>query len=323
MKHHSKRHPMVIASILGVVLLGVLSGCPKATTEYAFGVPFPPDAIGAAWSQSDDAVKVTWSYTGDLHEGWTIERSTDAVAGFAEIVAATTTDTQYLDPAISDDGTQLLEWGKSYYYRVKTTNAEGSSAYSPVSDAVTLPSRYTVTYWPNGADGGEIPAEPVQYPDGAEVLIADNTGSLTRAGYAFAGWNASPDGDDSNYAPGNSLTIDGADVDLYALWLSGSASVEATITISNPSEPSFSMTPEGFTIIAGGSKTVSVSSPDAAISAYEWFVNGTSRGTVSTIVLDTSANPAWFEYGVNQLTLVVVINGVPYSERFTFRMEQN
>lgn len=313
-----------IGILLALFILIAMSGCPNEATDYAFDVPFPPESVRAAWSSDDDAVKVTWSYAGDLHEGWVVERSAAAVSGFEEIAAARTNDSQYLDPALSTDGAQLLEWGMTYYYRIKTTNTEGSSEFSSVSEAVTLPGRYTVTYWSNGADGGEVPAQPQLYPDGAAVIIADNTGTLTRTGYAFAGWNGAADGDDTNYAPGNSFTIESADVDLYALWVSGT--VEATITVSNPTEPSFSMSPKGFTIETGGGTTqttVSASAADVTISAYEWFVNGTSRGSASSITFDTTTNLSWFEYGVNQLTLVVVIDGVPYSERFTFRMEQH
>ena len=83
---------------------------------------------------------------------------------------------------------------------------------------VSNTSPYTVTYLANGA-AGEVPAPPTNYPEGVQVPILGQ-GSLTRSGYTFLGWNASPTGAGSSYAPGYTFTSKTAS--LYALWAPGS-----------------------------------------------------------------------------------------------------
>ena len=80
-------------------------------------------------------------------------------------------------------------------------------------------SPYTVTYDANGATGGSVPATPTNYPSGVEVPILGQ-GSLNKLGYAFLGWNGSPTGAGSSYAPG--YTFISKTETLYALWAPGS-----------------------------------------------------------------------------------------------------
>jgi uncharacterized repeat protein (TIGR02543 family) len=92
---------------------------------------------------------------------------------------------------------------------VKTLYAQWVSNTSP----------YTVTYDANGATGGSVPAAPTNYPTGVQVPILGQ-GSLTKPGYVFLGWNASPAGAGSLYTPGYTFTSKTAT--LYALWAPGS-----------------------------------------------------------------------------------------------------
>jgi uncharacterized repeat protein (TIGR02543 family) len=83
---------------------------------------------------------------------------------------------------------------------------------------VSATPQYTVTYDANGATGGSVPA-PTNYPTGVQVPILGQ-GSLTKLGYVFLGWNASPAGAGSLYTPGYTFTSKTAT--LYALWAPGS-----------------------------------------------------------------------------------------------------
>ncbi|HPJ68144.1 MAG TPA: IPTL-CTERM sorting domain-containing protein [Desulfobacteraceae bacterium] len=78
------------------------------------------------------------------------------------------------------------------------------------------PSTYTVTYDANGADSGTPPADQTKIHD-ADLTLATNSGSLTRAGYAFAGWNTAADGSGTHYDEGATYT-DNAALTLYAEW---------------------------------------------------------------------------------------------------------
>ena len=76
----------------------------------------------------------------------------------------------------------------------------------------------TVTYYAN--DGTEAIVSQTDYPSGVQVpILGQNT--LTRSGYTFLGWNASPTGAGSVYAPGYTFTS--KTVTLYALWAPGSS----------------------------------------------------------------------------------------------------
>lgn len=174
---------------------------------------------------------------------------------------------------------------------------------------------YTVTFNSNG--GSAVPEQQVAY--GGTASIPDP--APTKAGYAFIGWY-----EDAELQFAWNFTTDtitGAKT-LYAKWSSVGG---ADITISDPTSPDFSMSPTSFTLQTGGgttSQTVSVSAGAGfTITEYQWYINGTARGNdQDSIDLDTAATPTWFVTGVNTLTLVVVIDGMPYSDDFFFDVEQ-
>jgi len=81
------------------------------------------------------------------------------------------------------------------------------------------PPTFTITYSGNGNSGGNVPIDSKSYLKGASVVVLDNTGSLVKSGFRFAGWNLSPDGTGTNYSPGNSFSIGSSNMTLYANWL--------------------------------------------------------------------------------------------------------
>ena len=111
------------------------------------------------------------------------------------------------------------------------TSADGSGTSYSTGSTITMnankilyaqwgsPPLLTVTYDANGATGGSVPAAPTQYPTNVQVPILGQS-SLTRPGYTFLGWNSSPTGAGSVYAPGYTFTSKTAT--LYAQWAPGS-----------------------------------------------------------------------------------------------------
>ena len=112
------------------------------------------------------------------------------------------------------------------------TAANGTGTSYPAGSTITMNAnktlyaqwvsttpQYTVTYDANGATSGAVPAAPTDYPGGVQVpILGQNT--LVRSGYAFLGWNSSPTGAGSLYAPGYTFTSKTAT--LYAQWAPGS-----------------------------------------------------------------------------------------------------
>lgn len=77
---------------------------------------------------------------------------------------------------------------------------------------------YTVTYDGNGSTGGTVPTDSTGYEAGQTVTVRGNTGSLSKTGYIFAGWNTASDGTGTTYSQGLTLAMAGANVTLYAEW---------------------------------------------------------------------------------------------------------
>jgi uncharacterized repeat protein (TIGR02543 family) len=157
--------------------------------------------------------------------------------------------------------------------------------------------------------------------------VATTITAASDSGYTFSGWavtSGSATIADSNSAS-TTITLESGDAAVTASWTPN----ECTITINNPSYPTFSMSPISFTLQSGGGTTQETITVEpgsgVTISSYEWFVNGISRlkgGLHDSLTLNTETNTDWFEWGENTLTLVVIINGVPYSDRFFFTVEQ-
>lgn len=95
--------------------------------------------------------------------------------------------------------------------------AAGKLTDNEYTELAGLLAAYTVTYDGNGAESGTVPTDSNTYSSGASVTVLDNTGSLAKDGYTFAGWNTAADGTGTAYAAGDTMTIS-ADITLYAQW---------------------------------------------------------------------------------------------------------
>ncbi len=124
------------------------------------------------------------------------------------------------------DGTGLSYTGYTFTGWNTLSNGSGT-AYSPsgtysVNTDVTLYAQwtnlatYTVSYDANSADSGTAPASQVKIQDTA-IILEGNTGSLSRVGYSFEGWNTSSDGTGTHYEVGATYSSN-SDLSLDAEW---------------------------------------------------------------------------------------------------------
>ncbi|MGW3954288.1 InlB B-repeat-containing protein [Streptomyces sp. NPDC004752] len=188
--------------------------------------------------------------------------------------------------------------------------------------ATFVPDSATVHFDGNGADGGTMADQPVQY-DVAEPLSAHG---YTLSGSDFAGWATSPAGP-VRYADGADFTdrvpTDGASITLYARWRahgqylvsiddadhgSGTASVRSAapgdlVKLTPTAETGYHLddwqtsTPSGLTVDAAGSFTMPTADvvvvPRFAANTYKVVFdgNGAEAGTTdaSTFTYDTAA----------------------------------
>jgi uncharacterized repeat protein (TIGR02543 family) len=86
---------------------------------------------------------------------------------------------------------------------------------------------YTVTYDGNGNTGGTVPVDGNRYLVGASVTVLGNTGSIVKAGYAFAGWNTASNGSGTDRVVGSTFAIGSGNVSLYTRWVSESVTMVA------------------------------------------------------------------------------------------------
>jgi len=90
--------------------------------------------------------------------------------------------------------------------------------------AIRSSGNLTVTYDANSADGGSAPLDTVAYAAGDTAVVRENTGSLTKSGSIFNGWNTAKDGSGVSVAVGAKLTLGTVSVTLYAVWVAESVS---------------------------------------------------------------------------------------------------
>lgn len=82
---------------------------------------------------------------------------------------------------------------------------------------VTPLESYSLSYNANGGTG-TVPAESEHFLTTGSVTVQGNTGPVTKPGFTYAGWNTKADGSGTTYAPGAVVTLNSANIVLYAQW---------------------------------------------------------------------------------------------------------
>jgi M6 family metalloprotease-like protein/uncharacterized repeat protein (TIGR02543 family) len=117
------------------------------------------------------------------------------------------------------DTTATFSAEGTYTLRLTANDTFNSSYDECVITVGPVASSYTVTYDGNGHTGGTAPVDSSSpYASGTTVTVLGNTGSLTKTGYTFAGWNTAANGSGSPYAPSATFSMSAANTTLYAQW---------------------------------------------------------------------------------------------------------
>ena len=131
-----------------------------------------------------------------------------------ELIMTSQDGISYRVTAWQDRFGNVYQAGDSINESLYTATEDGNAfLYSytkePVGDNV-------LTYDKNNATSGSAPLQTA-YSDGTSATISGNTGSLTKPGYTFAGWNTKANGTGTTYTAGGSLTMT-SNTTLYAKW---------------------------------------------------------------------------------------------------------
>ena len=99
------------------------------------------------------------------------------------------------------------------------TGCPTPTAPPPVDQEPPSPPTYSVNYDANGGDEGSVPVDSTTYEGGDTATVLDNTGGLSRDGFAFAGWNTSADGSESMLTVGDTIVVAAESITLFAIWV--------------------------------------------------------------------------------------------------------
>ncbi|MBS1760065.1 MAG: InlB B-repeat-containing protein [Bacteroidetes bacterium] len=206
------------------------------------------------------------------------------------------------------------------YMQYNSTNTLFACYSSASQSSIYLFRRaYTITYSGNGNTGGTVPTDNNNYFSTASVTVLGNTGSLTKTGFNFNGWNTAADGSGTHYNPSATFTMP-ANTTLYAEWAAapihtvtfnanggtGSMSPQTSASPANLTANTFTnsgYTFSGWNTAADGSGTAyadgALYSFSADMTLYaQWAaapihtVTFHSNGGTGTMPAQTSAGPA-------------------------------
>lgn len=202
----------------------------------------------------------------------------------------------------------------SYTFTVDVTVATPTGVAS--GDITGAPTEYTTIPNPTFSwDAGEAGSEYEYSLDGGTtvagttLLTSVTVGPIAPGAYSFAVRQIDTATNVSGWSTGIPFTY-----------------IEPTtveITLDNPTVPAVVVAGGGATLdrTAGDIWPLTVTVLDGTITAYDWWLNGTSQATAGTY--DLAANDPATVLGMNTLTLFVEINGRWYSTEILFEVVEN
>jgi uncharacterized protein (TIGR02145 family)/uncharacterized repeat protein (TIGR02543 family) len=157
-----------------------------------------------------------------------------------------------------------------------TTFTMGNADVTLFAQWTAIPT-YTVTYNGNGSNGGSAPSDNNRYVQGATVTVA--TGSPTRSGYTFAGWNTAANGNGTAYNSGATFLMGNANVTLFAQW---NAIPTYTVTYNgNTTDATGNVPSDNNQYVQGTTVTVAAGSPTrSGYTFVAWNTAANGSGTV-------------------------------------------
>lgn len=217
-------------------------------------------------------------------------------------------------------GNTTVKWSYTKDHSVSSGSDAGwvdEVVFTP--DATT----YNVTYDRNGTQdvSGSVPTDTNQYEEGDTVTVLGNTGSLTKSGYTFAGWNTAINGLGTDYSASDTFTMGASNVTLYAKWTqAGSLAVtpNESLTASGLHGGPFSPTSKTYTLENTGLTSLSWTASKSANWVNLSKTSGTlAAGATTTVIVSINSNANTLSIGShsNTVTFTNTTNGVGNTTR--------
>jgi uncharacterized repeat protein (TIGR02059 family)/uncharacterized repeat protein (TIGR02543 family) len=248
----------------GFTFGGWNSAADGSGTKYAAGLTtFVSSGNATLYAQWNSTI----TYNANTATSGTIPTATSAISAYSNTTLASNTGS-LAKTGYTFNGWNTAANGTGTHYDAGITNYQSAGS-------ATLYAEWTsgITYNSNSADSGTAPATQNITGAGTSVTLATNSGSLTRTGFTFAGWNTTASGSGTTYAVGASYTIAGA-ITLYAKWTS-------VITFNNNSSTSGAPSVTSVTAI-GSTNTTLASQSNLARTGYTfngWNTAADGSGT--------------------------------------------
>lgn len=195
-----------------------------------FVANLPPDAVFEPLEHSSATVEIVWTPKQEMRSEKPLEvqvRDSDRCAVKNPITNPCS------DPIDIEKytATSRYDWVVKSKDTIATSQNEENKTENPTTEPAQLPppvSGYVVQYDGNGHSGGSPPVDETAYKPGSLVTVLGNANQMVKAeivqsnvGYmTFVGWNSMQNGTGTAYKPGETLTMTGPGMILYAQWVS-------------------------------------------------------------------------------------------------------
>ena len=166
------------------------------------------DTASANYSLTTTA-SVQYTITWNANGGDAVSPSSTTVTAGSSVTTPTPTRTGHTFSTWRSPVSGDLMY--SYGAGITFTPTESFTLY-----AIWTKNTYSVTYSGNGNTGGTAPSSQTK-TYGDDLTLRTNSGSLTKSGSTFAGWNTSTDGTGTDYAVSATYSTNAA-LSLYAKW---------------------------------------------------------------------------------------------------------
>jgi uncharacterized repeat protein (TIGR02543 family) len=168
-------------------------------TPYAVGSGYTLLAdvnLYAVWKAANSIYTIT--YLGNTNTGGVVPSPT--VGSGSVTLAANSSPLVKTASTFGGWNTKADSTGTSYATRSNYNLTANITLYAVWSTSTT----YTITYLGNGSSGGTVPTSTL---GSGLVVLATNSGGLTKTGYTFSGWNTKVDRTGASYLVGSNYNL--------------------------------------------------------------------------------------------------------------------
>jgi uncharacterized repeat protein (TIGR02543 family) len=254
--------------------------------DMTFSIGEQTEIVNNAFYVGATTLTYSVTYDGNGNNSGTVPTDATLYEAGATVTVKANTGT------LAKTGSTFVGWntaadGTGTSYAASAPLTMGSANITLFAKWTTNPT-YSVTYDDNGSTSGTVPMDVNNYLQNAAVTVLGNTGSLSKTGFAFGGWNTAADGSGTARAVGSTFAMESANVILYAKWIRQFSFIPSTQT-GGTIFPATDQTGDSGVVIALSSASATgyhIAAPKFTVTAGTGYFNADS--TLCTLWADVS-----------------------------------